>query len=73
MYARGWINLDSMRLRIRYSDAGIATRSYVTLCIITRRLSMRFGLVDASVVFRALWSHLRFAGSHVVPVYVCIC
>ena len=29
MYARGWMNLDSLRLGIRYSDAGIATRSYV--------------------------------------------
>ena len=35
------MNLDSLRLGIRYSDAGIATRSYVTLyIIITRRLSM---------------------------------
>ena len=35
------MNLDSMRLGIRYSDAGIATRSYIlTLYIITRRQSM---------------------------------
>ena len=35
------MNLDSLRLGIRYSDAGIATRSYVTLYIITMLLSMR--------------------------------
>ena len=29
------------QLGIRYSDAGIATKSYVTVYIITRRLSMR--------------------------------
>ena len=27
LYARGWMNLDSLRLGIRYSYAGIATRS----------------------------------------------
>ena len=32
--------LDSLRLGIRYSDAGIATKSYVTLYIITRQLSV---------------------------------
>ena len=40
-----------------------------------------FGLVDASVGFRAFWSHLRFAGSHdrpigqpcVGPTRFCIC
>ena len=37
-----------------------------------------FGLVDASVGFRAFWSHLRFAGCHDRPngqpcVFVCVC
>ena len=35
------MNLDSLQLAIRYSVAGITTRSYVILYIITRRLSMR--------------------------------
>ena len=35
------MNLDSLRLGIRYSDAGIARRLYVTLYIVIRRLSMR--------------------------------
>ena len=39
-----WMNLDSLLLGFRYSDAGISTISYVTLHIITRRLSMRFWL-----------------------------
>ena len=50
------MNSDSLRFGIRYSDAGIATRSYVTLYIITRRLSMRLWSMDASVGFRA-FSH----------------
>ena len=33
--------LDSLVLRVRYWDAGIATRSYVTFYSIKRRLSMR--------------------------------
>ena len=35
------MNLDSLKLGIRYSDDGIATRSYVILYIITIRLSTR--------------------------------
>ena len=62
------MNLYSLRLvPNRYSDAGIATRSYVTLYIITRHCLCVFGLVDASVGFRAFWLHLRFAGSHDRP------
>ena len=33
--------LDALVLRTRYRDAEIATRSYVTLCIIMSRLLMR--------------------------------
>ena len=40
------MHLDFLRLGIRNSDAGIATRSYVTLYIITRRLSMRLWFKD---------------------------
>ena len=41
LYERGCMYLDSLVLRMRYWDAEIATRSYVTLYSITRRLSMR--------------------------------
>ena len=54
------MNLDSLWLGIRYSDAGIITSlTGDCLCV--------FGLVDASVGFRAVWLHLRFAGSHDRP------
>ena len=41
LYARGRLNFDYLRFGIRYSDAGIATRSYVTIYILTSRLSVR--------------------------------
>ena len=39
MYARGWMDLDSLLLVIRYPGDGIETRSYENVYIITRRLS----------------------------------
>ena len=36
LYESGCICLDSLVLRVRYRDAGIATRSYVTLYTITK-------------------------------------
>ena len=42
LYEKGCICLDSLVLRVGYWDAGIATRSHVTLYSIIRRLSMRF-------------------------------
>ena len=41
--------LDSLVLRVRYLDAGIATRSYVTLYSIISRLSMRLWPRGASL------------------------
>ena len=43
--------LDSQVLQVRYWDMGIATRSYVTLYSITRRLSM--GLWSRERQFRS--------------------
>ena len=51
------MNLDSLRLGIRYSDAGIATRSYVTLYIITRRLSMRLWSSGRQCRFSSIFGH----------------
>ena len=61
------MDLDSMQLGIRYSDAVIATRSYVTLYIITRRLSMCLRSSGRQCRFSSIWLHLRFACSHNRP------
>ena len=59
------MNLDSLRLGIRYSDAEIATRSYVTLYnIITRRLSMRLWSSGRQCRFSSILVTLEVCGSH---------
>ena len=35
LHAKGWMNLDSLRLGIKYSVTKMVTRSYVTLYSIT--------------------------------------
>ena len=64
------MNLDSLRLGIRYSDAGIARRSYVTLYIITRLLSYDVGVLGSlhtrhiqGGLSMRLWSSGRQSGS----------
>ena len=47
------MNLDSLRLGIN-SDAGIATRSYVILYIITRQLSMRLWSSGRQCMFSSI-------------------
>ena len=51
------MNLDSLRLGIRYSDTGIAKRSYLTLYIITRRLSMRLWSSGRQCRFSSIFDH----------------
>ena len=63
------MDLDYIWLGIRYSDAGITTRSYMTLSSFKGDCLCVFGLVDASVGFRAVWSRLMFAGSHDRPTW----
>ena len=67
------MNLDSLRLGIRYSDAGIATRSYVT-----RRLSMRLWSSGRQCRFKSILVPVVTTGQPGSPaldrldfVYVC--